>query len=149
MKRRGAAWLGALALVVPGVALADAAATAAAVRAADEAWESRTEAVGPAQSIPETIDATDSLFFSSGPPLKGHDAISAAAKANYPAGSKLGWKVVTAYGSKGGDMGATSGDWTFTAPGIKPIHGRYVTVWRKDATGQWKALMDIGTPDAG
>jgi ketosteroid isomerase-like protein len=44
-------------------------------------------------------------------------------------------------------LGVTTGDWTFTAPGIKPIHGRYVTTWRKTRGGQWKALTDMGNPD--
>ena len=66
----------------------------------------------------------------------------------YPAGSALSWTPVNAFGAKSGDMGVTTGDWTFTAPGIKDIHGRYVTVWRKDASGHWKGLIDIGNPDA-
>ena len=45
-------------------------------------------------------------------------------------------------------MGVTTGDWTFTIPGIKPIKGRYVTTWRKTASGQWKVLTDSGSPDA-
>ena len=104
--------------------------------------------MGPAKGIPDGIDATDGLFFDAGPPLRGTAAISAMAAKNYPPGSKLAWTPVNAFGSKSGDMGVTTGDWTFTAPGIKPIHGRYVTTWRKAADGQWKALTDIGSPDA-
>ena len=79
--------------------------------------------------------------------MKGTAAISAMATRNYPAGSKLAWTPVFAFGSESGDMGVTTGDWTFTAPGTKPIKGRYVTTWRKTA-GQWKALTDMGNPDA-
>jgi ketosteroid isomerase-like protein len=28
------------------------------------------------------------------------------------------------------------------------VTGRYVTVWRKNAAGQWKGLIDIGNPDS-
>ena len=142
-----AAILGLAMMSAPVGALADAASTAAEVRAADLAWAKHVDEVGPAKGIPDGMDAAEGLFFDSGPPLRGAAAISAVTVKTYPPGSKLTWTPVNAFGSKSGDMGVTTGDWTFTAAGIKPIHGRYVTTWRKTAGGQWKALTDIGNPD--
>ena len=148
MKRVGAAAaLGLAIMSAPAGVLADAASTAAEVRAADMAWAKHVDEVGPAKGIPDGMDAADGLFFDAGAPLRGTAAISAMAVKNYPPGSHLAWTPVNAFGSKSGDMGVTTGDWTFTAPGIKPIKGRYVTTWRKTPDGRWKALTDIGNPD--
>ena len=138
----------AAAILAPAAAFADSASTAAAVRAADIAWARHVKDVGPAKGIPDGFDATDGLFFDVGPPLRGVAAMSVMAAKNYPIGSMLVWAPVNSFGSKSGDMGVTTGDWTFSAPGIKDIHGRYVTTWRKASDGQWKALTDIGSPDA-
>ena len=135
-------------LSAPHIVIADAASTAAQVRAADIAWARHVDDVGPVKGIPDGMDPAEGLFFDAGPPLKGTAAIRAMAAKNYPPGSKLAWSPVYAFGSKSGDMGVTTGDWTFTAPGIKPIKGRYVTTWRRAPNGQWKALTDIGAPDA-
>ncbi len=138
-----------LLVFAPGLTFAATAqSTAAEVRAADEAWAKHVADVGPAKGVPDGMDAADGLFFDAGPPTRGRTAIAALAAKNYPAGSKLAWTPVNAFGSKSGDMGVTTGDWTFTAPGIKPITGRYVTTWRKTSAGEWKALTDIGAPDA-
>jgi ketosteroid isomerase-like protein len=49
-----------------------------------------------------------------------------------------------------GDLGVSRGKYEFRAPDdageIKSSYGQYVTVWRRDPDGQWRVLMDIGTP---
>lgn len=139
-----AALLGAVSL-----APADPAATAAAVRKADQAFEARAEAVGPAQAFRDYMDPIDGLQFNGGPPVRGAEAIYRAMGGGKPQ-PRLRWSVVDAWGSAGGDMGVTTGTWTLTLPGARApsLTGRYVTVWRKDAAGAWKGLIDIGTPDA-
>jgi len=52
--------------------------------------------------------------------------------------------------AKSGDLGYTQGTYTMTMtdPGTKqPVHdhGSYVTVFRKQADGGWKAVSDIAT----
>jgi ketosteroid isomerase-like protein len=44
-------------------------------------------------------------------------------------------------------MAVTTGRYTVTIPGAGGDAGRYITVWRKDAGGAWKVLMDSGVPD--
>jgi ketosteroid isomerase-like protein len=140
------------ALAVPGSAARaedGAAAAAAAVRAADIAFEARAQAVGPAEAFRETMDPKDGLQFGAGPPTRGAEAIFKAMGGAAPPASRLEWTPLDAWGARSGDLGVTTGTWKFTplANAHAAVTGRYVTVWRKDAKGQWKGLIDIGNPD--
>ncbi len=133
-----------------GVARADdrAAATAAAVKAADIAFDQRAQQVGAAQAFRETMDEADGLQFGAGAPTRGAAAIYKAMGGDAPSKAKLEWAPTEAWGSSGGDMGVTTGTFRFTAPSPGPsFAGHYVTVWRKNAAGAWKGLIDIGNPD--
>jgi uncharacterized protein (TIGR02246 family) len=55
--------------------------------------------------------------------------------------------------AKSGDLAYTEGSYslTVTDPATKKVihvHGGYVTVYRKQAGGTWRAVSDIATPDA-
>jgi ketosteroid isomerase-like protein len=55
--------------------------------------------------------------------------------------------------SKGGDVGYSQGTYTInmTDPKTKKAvteHGKYVTVYKKQADGGWKAVEDINNADA-
>jgi ketosteroid isomerase-like protein len=150
MKPIAIAAAAALSLLSPAaMAEPGAAATAAAVRAADLAFEKRAQAVGAAQAFREPMDATDGLQFGASPPTRGAEAIFAVMGGAAPATSRLEWTPLDAWGAKSGDLGVTTGTWKFTAlAGGRPaVTGRYVTVWRKNAKGEWKGLIDIGNPD--
>ncbi|MGH9636484.1 MAG: YybH family protein [Candidatus Angelobacter sp.] len=59
---------------------------------------------------------------------------------------KLSWTVESADVSK--DIGYTRG--TFSgSQGNKPFSGSYATVWKKDKTGKWLAVVDMATPATG
>ena len=60
--------------------------------------------------------------------------------------AKLEWAPELAEVSPSGDLGYTSGPWRYTPAGAeKPVtFGHYFTVWRKDADGKWKVLIDHG-----
>ncbi len=137
-------------LAAPQLRAQDAASTAAAVRAADIAFEKSAKNVGTAEAFREYMDETDGLQFNGSTPTRGAAAIFQAMGGNAPARTRLEWTPIDAWGSKGGDMGVTTGTWQLTLiGGSKPmVTGRYVTVWRKNTAGQWKALIDIGNPDS-
>jgi ketosteroid isomerase-like protein len=124
-------------------------ATADAVRAADAAFAARAQVVPVAQAFREYMDEKDGLQFNGGEPTRGSAAIYAAMGGDKPQKSRLEWTPVGAWGAASGDMGVTTGTWKASAvDGSRPpITGRYVTVWRKDAKGAWKGLIDIGNPD--
>ena len=137
-------------LMAPAIARAEPAGdTAAAVRAADQAFEARAQAVGAAQAFREYMDPADGLEFGAGAPTRGAEAIyQSVGGAKQPA-AKLEWAVANAWGAASGDLGVTTGTWKATpiAHPAAAATGRYVTVWRKDGAGHWKGLIDIGNPD--
>ena len=130
-------------------AQAGAAATAAAVRAADISFARHAQEVPVARAFRETMDPVDGLQFGGGAPVRGADAIYKAMGGDFAAAGRLDWTPVDAWGSASGDLGVTTGTWkAWILGGSKPpLTGRDVTVWRKDAKGVWKALIDIGNPD--
>ena len=89
------------------------------------------------------------MFGGTSQPHVGRDEIYTFMGGDAPAESTLEWGPVEAFGAKAGDMGVTRGRWTATSKTdpAKSASGSYVTVWRKNAKGEWKGLIDIGNPD--
>ena len=105
---------------------------------------------GAAKAFRDAMDATDGTVFAGGSqPAIGSDAIYAKMGGDAPDESTLEWHPVEAFAAKSGDMGVTRGHWTATSKtdAGKSAGGSYVTVWRKNAKGEWKGLIDIGAAD--
>jgi ketosteroid isomerase-like protein len=63
----------------------------------------------------------------------------------------LNWEPTDAYVFRDGTIGSTTGRYSVvsrraTDAGKELGHGRYVTMWRRDA-GRWLVIMDTGYPD--
>jgi uncharacterized protein (TIGR02246 family) len=93
------------------------------------------------------------LMTPGGPSAKGKDAIRNGLKEMIadPA-MKLNFKADRVEVAKSGDVGYTQGTYTLTVTNPatkKPIedHGSYVTTYRKQADGSWKAVADIATSE--
>jgi len=105
---------------------------------------------GTAKAFRDSMDADDGMVFGGGAqPATGRDAIYTFMGGDKPDEATLEWAPVDAFAAKSGDFGVTRGRWTSTslADKSKSVHGSYVTVWRKNAKGEWKGLIDIGNPD--
>ena len=144
-----------LALAVAAFSLLAAPAIAADLSAKDQliavdlAFAAEARAKGAAIAFRDYMDPTDGLEFAGGKqPVRGAAAIFQAEGGDKP-GGELVWTPTEAMAGAAGDMGVTWGHWTYTPPvkGGKVVTGLYVTVWRKDAEGHWKGLVDIGNPD--
>jgi len=91
----------------------------------------------------------DATITPAGAPL----VIGKAAIRNYVAesfatsGFHISWKTLQATVSQDGTMGYTTDDSTMTFPGqdgkLMTVAGRGVTIWRRDASGNWKCVYDI------
>jgi ketosteroid isomerase-like protein len=63
----------------------------------------------------------------------------------------LTWRPIFADVSRAGDLGYTTGPWEFREKSLedKPVaHGQFVTIWKRQADGVWKAVVDLGTRNA-
>ncbi len=55
-------------------------------------------------------------------------------------------------GSASGDLGYTWGRYELSLPAkgsrdARVLKGRYMSVWRREAGGAWKVIVDMGSPD--
>ncbi|NQV17557.1 MAG: DUF4440 domain-containing protein [Armatimonadetes bacterium] len=89
----------------------------------------------------------DAILFSFNPPVIGLEKIKSA----MPCDSNfvLSWEPDFAEISGSGDMGYTSGIYLSIQKSDegkeKQGRGRYLSIWRKQNDGSWKAIADIGT----
>jgi uncharacterized protein (TIGR02246 family) len=62
----------------------------------------------------------------------------------------LTWSPDKAEIAGSGDLGYTYGKYLWTGKGsngqTSTRHGKYVTIWRKEPDGQWRVVVDLGTP---
>ena len=79
------------------------------------------------------------------PPVQGHDAIARQATWS-PKNYQLEWTPDGGLMGPGGTMGYTWGHYSGHAKDAagNPIvtTGRYITMWEKEADGQWKVVLD-------
>ena len=66
-------------------------------------------------------------------------------------GFSMKWDEVKAVVAHSGDIGYTYGTYEMTMNDAKgkPVtdHGKYATIWKKQADGKWKVAVDIGNTD--
>jgi len=122
---------------------------ARAIARADRDFAALAQKVGTAKAFRDVMDAIDGVAYGSGSqPAIGRDAIYAAMGGDAPQDSTLEWDPVEVFAATSGDMGVSRGRWKATPKDNgKIVTGSYVTVWRKNAKGQWKGLVDIGNTD--
>jgi ketosteroid isomerase-like protein len=67
-----------------------------------------------------------------------------------PTGPALVWQPTDSDVASAGDLGYTRGVWKISQEGPEGRRegtGKYVTIWRKEADGKWRVVVDIGVPD--
>ena len=86
-----------------------------------------------------TFLSPDAIFFAADGPLRGRDAV-ARVWAGYFEGPEapFAWRPDVAEVLESGDLALTSG--VVLVDGEQT--GRYVTVWRREADGQWRVVFD-------
>jgi ketosteroid isomerase-like protein len=115
--------------------------------AADVAFAAQASRVGVYEAF-MSVATPDTKLLSEGG--KGFDAVKSGYK-NTPPTATLTWAPTEADVSKGGDLGYTWGRYEYRDPGANGKAavetGTYVTIWRRQADGSWKVLLDGGQPD--
>lgn len=84
--------------------------------------------------------------------VRGHDAIRVLMSGLDDPDFSLRWEPLRADIAASGDLGWTTGEYVSEGKGpdgeLRRGQGRYVSIWRKQADGSWKVVMDLGNPTA-
>jgi hypothetical protein len=122
---------------------------ARAIVKADGDFAAQAARDGTAKAFASWMDAVDGTIYGGGSkPAIGRDAIYRTMGGDAPEANRLAWHPLEVFAAKAGDMGVSRGRWTSTPKaGGQSTSGSYVTVWRRDAKGIWKGLIDIGNAD--
>lgn len=118
-----------------------------AMLAADRAFAAMAADAGVPAAF-AAFAANDVRMFPDGAePYQGRAAMMARFQ-NWPDGATLEWTPVEAVAAPAGDFGFTWGRFVYTGPagggGTETDHGKYVSIWRREADGSWKFVVDIG-----
>ena len=122
------------------------------LRDAEAAWAKAVAAKDFDKSMANYADDA-SMLMSNAPAISGKDAIRAAMKPMYDDSSfALAFQASRVEVAKSADLGYTQGTYTLTITNPKtkkPItdKGKYVTAYKKQADGTWKAVADMVSSD--
>jgi ketosteroid isomerase-like protein len=103
---------------------------------------------GPAEAFRTFIHPRGSLLTAAGENVTGKQAIFERMQA-LPAGTSLSWEPQDAGVANSGELGWTWGEYVSDSP-AEDGHttrqaGRYLNVWQRDESGNWRVLLDLGT----
>jgi ketosteroid isomerase-like protein len=127
------------------------AAAVEAVRAADQAWAKAFSAHDTTAAV-AAVEANGSVLAPNAPIATGPEAIRALFAGFYamPA-MTLQWSPVDVEAARSGDLAYSRGSYElhFNDPKGTPVvdHGKYATIWRKQADGSWKVAVDVFNSD--
>jgi uncharacterized protein (TIGR02246 family) len=122
-----------------------------AIREADSAW-SAAEAAKDLDGVLSYYAPDASVFPPNAPIVTGLEAIRKSLAQDFTTlGWTLSWKTAGVEVSRGSDLGYAYGTYEFTSKDAKgnPLtdHGKYLTVWKKQSDGKWKAVADMYSSD--
>jgi ketosteroid isomerase-like protein len=119
------------------------------ILAADVAWLEVYQAKDLAKSV-AFCDEQASMLAPNAPIAIGKDAIAKLIAEDF-AHDNIAWHADKVGVSRSGDLGYTSGTTGMTfkdASGKTAVYkGKYLTVWKKQANGEWKVLYDMFNSD--
>ena len=151
--RRGALVVGLIAALSACQPPADQSASAAeAVRAADIAWAKAFSSKDLAGAV-GFVDSTGSILPPNAPIVTGAAAVRAMFEGYYALPDLSGaWQPTQVEAAHSGDLAYSTGTYelSFKDPSGKPVtdRGKYATIWRKQADGSFKVVLDIFNSDS-
>lgn len=111
---------------------------------ADRAFSLMSEEKGMKNAFLEYIDSNGVLLRPKQPPLVGADAIDFLIRQN-DSSFVLKWEPKGGTVAKSGDLGYTYGIYVLRPSGKDTLmYGNYVSIWKKQADGSWKYVLDSG-----
>jgi ketosteroid isomerase-like protein len=122
-----------------------------AIRAADAAWLKAFRAKDLEASV-AFLDANGSMLVPHAPIVTGKKAVKRLIAAGFALKDyKLAWRPNKAGVARSGELGYTSGKYkvSFKDASGRTIFekGKYLMVWKKQKSGDWKVLFDMNNSD--
>jgi ketosteroid isomerase-like protein len=110
----------------------------------ERAFSRTSEEKGTREAFDAFI-ADDGILFRPGPVL-GKKWMQEHPLPASPTRSVLSWQPIFAEVSRTGDLGYTTGPWLFRKDldGKPTAFGNFMTVWKKQANGSWRFVLDLG-----
>ena len=116
---------------------------------ADRAFSRLSEAKGMKNAFLDYIDSNGILLRPNHLPLLGADAIDYLIQQNDSAFT-LKWEPKNGAVAASGDLGYTYGLYVLSpSTNDTVIYGNYVSIWKKQANGKWKFVLDSGNEGIG
>jgi len=127
----------------------DVTASRTALQAADTEW---SNAAGNVDSFMTFLAADGSIMPPNEPAATGTDAVRTwATNMMAMPGFHVAWQSTAADVAQSGELGYTTGTYELQmqGPNGAPMndHGKYLSVWKKDAGGAWKVAYDTFNSD--
>lgn len=113
---------------------------------ADRAFARLAAEQGVKAAFAQTMDPADGMVVRPGAVFTGAGEI----QANVGQGGQseqLFWQPDKSFHARSADLGVTTGRFARVINGAEVAQGRYVIVWRKDAAGVWRGLVDMNLED--
>lgn len=116
---------------------------------ADRSFSKLSFETGSNNAFLHFIDSGAVILRDNSKPLVGADSIRNQLQKRSDSGFKLTWEPSFAEVSGSGDLGYTYGIYDLWLPDehgkfISMQQGTYVTIWKKNADGTWKWVLDSG-----
>jgi ketosteroid isomerase-like protein len=116
---------------------------------ADKAFSDLSEKEGMKNAFLEYIDSNGVLLKADHMPIVGASAIDYLIQVSDTAFT-LNWQPQHAFVSKSADLGYTYGIYALHSNTRDTVlYGTYVSIWKKQADGKWKFVLDSGNEGIG
>jgi ketosteroid isomerase-like protein len=102
-------------------------------------------------SVLEMFDSAGVMLNANQMPIEGFEAIKASLLSENDSTFILTWEPRFAKIAASGELGYTYGTYQIRDKATDSITGvgKYATIWKKQADGKWKAILDTGNPGLG
>lgn len=114
--------------------------------AVDRAFSDYAQTHQMGEAFATYMDSVEGMMIGPGDVTIGEEAIRAGFE-GWPDDLKMSWEPDGGHGAASGDLAVTTGRYTRTRNDEVVGTGRYVSVWKKNADGEWKGAIDLGAPD--